>query len=68
MGRALHGARDITAIIYPPNISALVDENNRQIVTTFTSVPFNTQVKARKSDGHLCQFINVILDLLLQHN
>ena len=55
-------------MIYPPNISAFFDEHNHQIVTNFSSVPFNTQVKAVKHDGHICTFGNVILDSLLQHN
>ena len=37
-------------------------------MTNFSSVPFNTQVKAVKHDGHICTFGNVILASLLQHN
>ena len=33
-GRALQGARDVTTKLYPPIISAPIDEKNRQIVTT----------------------------------
>ena len=67
-GRALHGARDVTAMIYLPKILAFVDETNRQIVTKFESVLFNTQVKSLKHDGNLSAFRNVMLDLLMQHN
>ena len=56
--RALQGARDVTAMMYPPDISVFVDENNCQIVTNFESVLFNTQVKAFKHDSHLCTFRN----------
>ena len=55
-------------MIYTPSISAFVKNNNRQIVTNFSSVLFNTQVKAVKYDGHICTFGNVILASLLQHN
>ena len=64
----IQGEHGVTEIIYPPNISAFVDENNRQIVTNFTSVLFNTQVKALKHDGHFCTFRADILTSLLQHN
>ena len=57
----------VNVIIYPPNISAFVDENNRQIVTNFSSVLLNTQVKSLKHYGHIFTFRTVILDLLLQH-
>ena len=63
----MQGARGVTAMIYSPNISAFVDENNRQIVKNFASVLFNTQVKALKDDGHLSTFRNFMLDSLL-HN
>ena len=63
----MQGARDVTEIIYPPNISAFVDKNNRQTVTNFTSVLFNTQVKALKHDGHIYTFRNVMISFLLQH-
>ena len=58
---------DVKVIIYPPKISALFDENNRQIVTNFASVIFNTQVKVLRNDDNLFTFINVILASLLQH-
>ena len=67
-GGALPVARDVTAMIYPPNVSAFVDGKNRQIVTNFASVLFNTQVKALKHDGNICTFINFILASLLHHN
>ena len=54
-------------MIYPHSISAFVDNNNRQIVTNFASVTFNTQVKELKHDGNLCTFRNVLLSLLLQN-
>ena len=54
-------------MIYPPNISAFGDYNNRQIVTNLSSVLFNNQVKALKHDGHLCKLRTVIIDLLRQH-
>ena len=44
-----------------------VDKNNRQIVTNFASVLFNTQAKALNHDGHLCTFINVMLASIMQH-
>ena len=59
-----HGVK---VIIYPPNTSAFVDEKNRQIVTNFSSVLFNTKVKLIKHDSHLCTFRTVVLDSLLQH-
>ena len=65
-GRALQGARDIMAMIYPPNISAFVDK--KQIVTNFASVIFSTQVKSLKHDGNLYKFRNVLLSFLLKHN
>ena len=58
----------VTVIIYPPKISAFVDEKNRQILTNFSSVLFNTQVKVLKHYVHICTFRNVILALLLHHN
>ena len=64
----LQGERDVMEVIYPPNISAFVDDNNLQIVMKFASVLFNTQVKAIKHDGHLCTFKNVTLASLLQNN
>ena len=67
-GRSLKGSRVLTAIIYPPNIPAFVEENNRQILTNFSSVLFNTQVKVLKDDGHICTFINFMLASLIQHN
>ena len=64
-GREFQGARDVTAMVYPPNISVFFDKKNCQIVMKFVSVMFNTQVKALKHDGHLCTFRNFMLDLLL---
>ena len=52
----------VTEMIYPPNISAFVDEGNRQIVTNLPSVLFNTQVKSLNHDGHICTFRTVIID------
>ena len=57
----------VTVIIYPPKISAFVDEKNRQILTNFSSVLFNTKVESLKHDGHLCTFKTVVLDLLMHH-
>ena len=54
-------------MVYPPNILNFVYDNNRQIVTNFSSVLFNTKVKLIKHDSHLCTFITVVLDSLLQH-
>ena len=65
--RALQGERDLTEMIYPTNILNFVYDNNRQIVTNFSSVLFNTKVKLLKHDGHLCTFRIVFLDSLLQH-
>ena len=62
------GACDVTAMIYPPSISEFVDENNRKIVTNFSSVIFNTQVKALRNDGHIFTFVNVMLASLLHNN
>ena len=68
-GRPLNLEHGLTATIYPPNISsAFVDEKNRQTVTKFSSVLFNTQVKAFKHDGHLCTLRTVLLASLMQHN
>ena len=64
----MQGSHDVTEMIYPPKISYFVDNNNRQIVTNFTSVLFNTQAKALMDDGHLCTFRNVILASILNHN
>ena len=55
-------------MINPPNISAFVDDNNRQIVTNFSNVLFNTQVKELKYDGHLYKLINFMLASLPQNN
>ena len=63
----LQVASDVMVMIYTPNISGFVDDNNRQIVTNFVSVTFNTKVKAIKQDGHLCNFRNVMLFFLLQN-
>ena len=63
----MQSARYVISIRYPPKISALFDENNRQIVTNFASVIFNTQVKVLRNDDNLFTFINVILASLLQH-
>ena len=51
--RALQGEQGVTTVMYPPNISAFVDKNNRQIVTNFASVLFNKKVKALKHDEHI---------------
>ena len=64
----MQGEHVLTAMVYPPNISAFVDKNSRQIVKDFVILLFNTQVKALKHDGHICTFINVMLASLLQHN
>ena len=56
------------AMIYTSSIPDFIDENNRQIVTNFASVLFNTQVKALKHDGQICTFINAMLASLMQHN
>ena len=47
--RVLQGECDVTAMIYSPNISAFIDENNHQTATKFASVLFNTQVKVLKT-------------------
>ena len=49
-GRALQGSHDVTTMIYPPNISAFFEENNRQIVTNFIILMFNTKMKALNHD------------------
>ena len=67
-GRVLQVENGVTEMIYPPNISAFVDDNNRQIVTNFSSVLFNTLVKALNHYVHICKFRNVMLASLLQHN
>ena len=67
-GRVFQGARDLTAMVYPHNILAFVDENNHQIVKKFESALFNTQVKALKHNGHIFTFIKVMLDLMLRYN
>ena len=66
--RGFQVARDVTAIIYPPNITSYVGKNNRHIVTNFASVIFNTQVKAFKHDVHLCTFRNFMLASKLQND
>ena len=55
-------------MLYPPNISAFADYNNRQLVMNFASVLFTTQVKALKHDRHFFTFRNFMLESLLQHN
>ena len=50
-GGALPVARDVTAMIYPPNISSFVYDSSRKILTNFASVILNTQVKSLNSDG-----------------
>ena len=67
-GISLQLACDVTAMIYPPNISVFVDKNNCQMVTNFAIVLFNTQVKALKYDGHLSTFRNIMLASLLCHH
>ena len=59
--RALQGEQGVTTVMYPPNISAFVDKNNRQIVTNFASVLFNKKVKALKHDGHIFKFRNFMI-------
>ena len=54
-------------MIYPPIISAFVDENKRQILTKVSSIIFNTIVKALTHDGHICTLRTVILASLLKH-
>ena len=63
----LQVACDVMVIIYTPKISAFVYDNNRQIVTNFVIVTFNTKVKAIKQDGHICNFIIVMFVFLLQN-
>ena len=67
-GREFQGARDVTEMIYSQNISAFFDKNNLQIVTNFTSVFFNTQVKALKHYVYLSTFRDFMLASLLHHN
>ena len=67
-GRAFQVERGVTEMIYPPNISALVDENTPQKVENVESVLFNTKVKELKHNGHICIFMNVMLASLLNHN
>ena len=55
-------------MIYPPKISAFVDENKFQIVKNFVSVLLNTQLKALKHDGNLFIFVYIMLASLLQDN
>ena len=66
--RGLQGEHGVTEMIYTPNISAFDDENNRQIVTNFARVIFNTQVNVLKHYGRICTFIAGILAFLLHHN
>ena len=56
VGREFQESCDVMVIIHAPNISVFVDDNNCQIVTKFSSVILNTQVKALRYDGHLCTF------------
>ena len=65
-GRAFQVARDVKSIICLPIISVFFNENNLQIVTNFSNVLFNNQVKALRHDGHLSKFIIVILALILK--
>ena len=58
----------MVSIIYPPKISVFVDDKNRQIVTNFSNVIFNSQVKPPRHDGRLCIFRTGVLTSLLQHN
>ena len=64
----MQGEYVLTAMIFPPNISAFVDKNSHQIVKDFVILLFNTQVKALKHDGHICTFGTGMISLLLQHN
>ena len=64
-GRVLQVQYGVTTVIYSPNISAFVDDNNRQIVTKLSSVLFNTIVKELKHDVHIFTFRNVMLASLL---
>ena len=63
----MQGARDVTAMIYPPIVSALIDEKNRQIVKNLAILLFKTQVKALSRAVNIFTFINVMLALLMQH-
>ena len=54
-------------MIHPPKISYLVGDNNLQIVTKFSSVLFNSQVKALRHDDHIFTFRKFILASLLYH-
>ena len=67
-GMELKAAHDVSAMIYPPNISSFFYDNNHQIVTNFVSALFNTQVKALKHDGFIFTLRNFMLASLLQHN
>ena len=64
----MQGEYGITKIIYDLNISAFVEDNNRQIVMNFPREPFNTKLKALKNYGHIFTFRTAILDELLQNN
>ena len=54
-------------MIYPSNISDFFEENNRQIVTNFEILLFNTQVNALKCGVRICTFSNVMIASLLQY-
>ena len=67
-GRTFQWAHDAMEMIYPPSISAFVDDNSYKIYTNFSSILFNIQVNAPRHDGHIWPFINVMLDSILRHN
>ena len=66
--REFQGSCHMAVIIYPPRISALVDDNNGQIVKKIASVLFNNKVKALMHNINLYTFRDFILAALLHHN
>ena len=58
---------DVTTMIYPYRIFAFVDKNC-QILTYFSSVLFNTQVKELKNGGHLYTLRNFMLFSIINNN
>ena len=67
-GKELQGEHGVTTVLYPPTISAFVDEKICQIMNNLASILFNTQVKSLNHDVPLCTFITGMLAMLLQEN
>ena len=58
----------LSKIFILPEYTTLFGKNKLPIVTNFSSVLFNTQVRALNNGGHLYKFINVFFASIMKHN